>query len=199
MAIKCLGIGCSPRSNGNTSLLLERAMQGALDAGAQGETIYLRDYEFSPCIACDGCHRAGQCIVKDEMQILYPKLLEADRLILAAPIFSMGLNALGKSFIDRGQRFWATKYVLHQPVAARPKGPERRGIYLSAAGTDLPGVFDCAIRTVKYYYKMIDVHYLRDYCYCKVDAKGEILSHPSAMHEVYQAGYSLVSDDLSSS
>ncbi|MDA8441701.1 MAG: flavodoxin family protein [Peptococcaceae bacterium] len=190
--LKCLGIGCSPRIQGNTSLLLANAMQGAAEAGAKCETIYLRDYKFSPCIACGGCNQAGQCVLKDEMQMIYRQLLDADRIILAAPIFSMGMNALGKGFIDRGQRFWATKYILNQAVAPRPDGPARLGLFLSAAGTDLPGVFDCAIRGVKYYYKMADIKYLKEFCYSKVDAKGEILNHPNALQDVYQAGQDLI-------
>lgn len=191
--LKCLGIGCSPRVKGNTSILLERAMEGAEAAGAQCETIYLRNLKFSPCIACDGCHREGQCIVKDDMQLIYEKLLTADRFVLAAPIFSMGMNAMGKALIDRGQRFWATKYVLDRPVTERPEGLERNGIFLSAAGTDLPGLFDCAVRTVKYYYKMLEINYLGQYCYSRVDAKGEILSRPEALEQVYRAGQHLVS------
>jgi len=191
--LKCLGIGCSPRVKGNTSILLERSMEGAEQAGAECETIYLRSYKFSPCIACEGCNRHGQCIVKDDMQEIYEKLLWADRIILAAPIFSMGINAMGKALIDRGQRFWATKYVLHQPVAERPQGPERRGILLSASGTNLPGIFDCAIRGIKYYYKMLDIKYSGEYCYSKVDAKGEILSRPEALEQVFNAGQELAS------
>ncbi len=191
--INCLAIGCSPRAQGNTSILLDRAVLGAEAGGARCEKVFLRSYKFSPCIACDGCHKEGKCVVKDDMQLIYDKLLAADRLILAAPIFSMGINALGKALIDRGQRFWATKYILHRPVAPRPEGPERRGIFLSVAGTDLPGVFDCAVRCVKYYYKMLDVNYLNQYCYSKVDAKGEILNHPTALKQVFQAGFDLVS------
>ncbi|HWJ04087.1 MAG TPA: NAD(P)H-dependent oxidoreductase [Verrucomicrobiae bacterium] len=189
--VKCLGIGCSPRKDGNTSILLERAVDGAKASGAECEILFLRDYQFSPCIACDGCHKLGKCVVKDDMQIIYAKLLAADRLILAAPIFAMGINAQAKALIDRGQRFWATKYILNQPVAPRPEGPDRKGIYLSAAGTDLPGVFDCAIRSVRYFYKMLDIKYLDSYCYPKIDAKGQIHELPSALEEVYKAGLAL--------
>jgi multimeric flavodoxin WrbA len=192
--IKCLGIGCSPRSGGNTSLLLAEAMKAAQEAGAACETIFLREYKFSPCIACDGCHLNGNCVLKDDMQLIYEKLLAADRIILAAPIFSMGMNAQGKALVDRGQRFWATKYVLGQQVIVPGTRPKRQGIFLSAAGTDLSGVFDCAVRTVKYYFKMLDVEYIREYCYTKIDAKGEILTHPSALAEVNSAGAALVED-----
>lgn len=191
--LKCLGIGCSPRAKGNTSILLERAMDGALAQGAECETIYLRDFKFSPCIACDACMLDGECALKDDMQLIYAKLLHADRLILAAPIYSMGINAMGKALIDRGQRFWSTKYILHSEVAPREAGPERRAIFLSASGTDLPGVFDCAVRNVRYYFKMLDFVYSGQHCFSKVDRKGEILAKPGALDEVFAAGNELIS------
>ncbi len=195
-AIKCLGIGCSPRVNGNTSILLEQAMAGAREAGAECEVLYLRDYKFSPCIACDGCHKTGACAVKDDMQYIYERLLDSDRIVLAAPIFSMGINAQAKALVDRGQRFWAAKYVLGQDVMVPGRRPKRQGIFLSAAGTNLSGVFDCAVRTVQYYYKMLQVEYAGAYCYSKVDARGEILAHPSAVDEVYRAGTNLITGAL---
>ena len=166
-------------------------MQGALADGAECETIYLRDLKYAPCIACDGCHKNGSCVVNDDMQEIYKKLLTADRVILAAPIFSMGINAQGKALIDRGQRFWATKYILNKPVIERASGPKRKGIFISAAGTDLAGVFDCAVRSARYYFKMLEIDFLDQYCYSKVDAKGDILASPGALEQVYRAGQEL--------
>ena len=123
--ITCIGISCSPRRGGNTSLLLEQALEGVARGGARTELITLSDCSFKPCQGCNACSRDGECILKDDMQQIYQKLLAADRLILAAPIFSMNLNAQAKALIDRSQRFWSTKFILKRPVipdaAARPK------------------------------------------------------------------------------
>lgn len=187
--IACLGIACSPRAGGNTTILLENALAGAASAGAGTELIKLTDYPFSPCRACDGCFKNGLCVIKDGAEEIFSKMLEADRFILAAPIFSMGLNAQAKALIDRSQRFWATRYILRQQVirdaAARP---ERRGIFISAAGTGLQGVFDGAKRTVKYFFKMLEIKPEGDYCYPHTDQKGEIKNNPAALEEVHRAG-----------
>jgi multimeric flavodoxin WrbA len=192
--IKCLGIGCSPRRGGNTDILLGRAMEGARDCGAEVETLYLRDFEFGPCVGCDGCRKDGQCVIKDDMQDIYVKLLAADRVILAAPIFSMGINAQAKALIDRAQRFWSTIYVLKRPVIEdKENRPGRKGLFISAAGTDLPGVFSGAQRTVKYYFKMLEMEYAGEHLFTLVDDKGDILKHPDYLSEVYEAGKQLVS------
>ena len=109
--IYCLGLATSPRRGGNTSVLLEKALKGAADAGARTEMLNVNNFKFSPCLACDGCFREGMCVVPDDMQIMYQKLLAADRIIFAAPIFSMGMCAQAKAMVDRTQRFWATQLL----------------------------------------------------------------------------------------
>lgn len=184
--IKCLGIGCSPRKNGNTDLLLQEAMAGVKEAGGQEETIYLRDYNFRPCVGCNSCAKTGECVIKDELQLIYPKLLAADRIILAAPIFSMGINALAKGMIDRFQRFWSTKYVLQEKVIKEENRLPRQGIYLSVAGTNYKNVFQGAEMVVKYAFMLLEMDYLGSYLYREIDAKGEIKKYPQYLAEVFQ-------------
>lgn len=191
--IKCLGIAGSPRKGGNTELLLNEALAGAAEAGAETEMIKLRYFRHAGCIGCDGCFKEGKCVVQDDMQQIYPKLLAADRIILAAPIFSMGMNAQTKAMVDRTQRFWSTKYVLKRNViedaAARPP---RKGFFITVAGSSLPGVFDGAERVARYFFKMIEADYLGSYMYKQADEKGAILHRPEALHEVRRAGKDLV-------
>lgn len=190
---KCLAVACSPRRGGNTDLLARRALEGVKAADAEGEIIYLRDYRYAPCMACDGCFKKGRCVVKDDASLVFEKILEADRVIFAAPIFSMGICAQAKMLIDRSQQFWACKYVLHRPIVEdEKKRPDRQGIFISAAGTNLPGIFDGSTRVVKYFFKMLDIQMKGFYGYPKVDRKGDILEHPDAMVEVYEAGKKLV-------
>jgi len=197
--IKCLAVACSPRRGGNTDLLARRALEGASAAGAAGELIYLRDYHYAPCAACDGCFKKGRCVVKDDASLIFEKILEADRVLFAAPIFSMGICAQAKMLIDRSQQFWACKYVLNQPVIEdEKKRLGRRGIFISAAGTNLPGVFDGATRVAKYFFKMLDIQMEGVFCYPKVDHKGDILDHPGAMNEVFEAGKKLTGVNIKS-
>ena len=187
--IKCLAVAASPRKNGNTDQMARQALEGATAAGAEGEVLYLRDYGYAPCAACDGCFKKGRCVVKDDASRIFEKILQADRVILAAPIFSMGICAQAKMLVDRSQQFWACKFILERPVIEdEKKRIGRRGIYLSAAGTNLPGVFDGAIRVAKYFFRMLEIKTEGTYCYPKVDRKGEILERPEAMAEIFEAG-----------
>jgi hypothetical protein len=189
---KCLALACSPRRGGNTRLLAQRALEGAAQAGAETELVLLADHNCGPCRGCGGCDKTGRCVVLDDTAAIYDKILAADGLILAAPIFSMGMNAQGKAFVDRAQKFWAAKYLLgRQVIASEEKRLARRGIFISAAGTGLPGVFDGAVRVARYFFKMLDISYAGAYCYPKTDGRGEILSNREALAEVLGAGLAL--------
>lgn len=191
----CLGISTSPRHGGNTAILLEKALEGAASAGALTEFINLNEYRFSPCIACNGCFNEGKCVVQDDMQLIYEKLLAADRIILAAPVFSMGMCAQAKAMVDRTQRFWSTKYILKREVIPdKSERPPRKGMFICTAGSNLKNVFDGALQVAKYFFLMLETELIRSYCYKGIDRKGEILKHPQALEEVYHAGVKLGSD-----
>lgn len=192
--MKVLGIAGSPRRGGNTDLLLDEALRGAKDAGAEVEKIYARNYKIAPCIECNGCFKRGECVIKDEMQQIYPKLLEADRIIFASPIFFMGITGWAKALIDRCQALWARKYILKEPVVAPERKSQRRGIFISVGGTKGKSLFAGAIRTIKIFFDAMDVAYSGGLFYRKVDDKGEIREHPTALQEAYEAGQKLASE-----
>lgn len=191
MELKCLALACSPRREGNTALLAGRAIEACLAAGCETEFLYLADYRYLPCLACEGCYTTGECVVKDDAGLIFDKILAADRLILAAPVFSMGICAQAKMLIDRAQQFWAAKYILGKDLIVDQERPERRGIFISCAGTTLPGVFDGAVRVAKYFFKILEIKLTGTLCYARVDKKGDILKNAAALEEAYRFGQRL--------
>jgi hypothetical protein len=185
MDLKCLALACSPRKEGNTAWLARQVLEECGRAGGETEFLYLADFRCSPCRACGGCYTTGRCVVPDDAGLLFAKILEADRFILAAPVFSMGICAQAKMFIDRAQQFWAAKYLLGREIPAdRDKNrPARRGIFVSCAGTRLPGVFDGTLQVARYFFKMLAVDLLAALCYPGVDKEGDIRRHPAAEEE----------------
>jgi multimeric flavodoxin WrbA len=193
MSIKVLGISTSPRLKGNSDLLLRRALAGAEAAGAETEYIRLRDLNIAPCIECNSCYKKGACVVEDDYQMLSSKMLEADRLIFATPIFFMTVCAQAKALIDRCQCLWAHKYVLKQPLITT--GRDRRAMVIAVGGTKSKKMFESIRLTAKYFFDVLDMTYFANLFVNKVDAAGEIQQHPSAMDEAFRLGRELVSTD----
>ena len=193
MNIKVLGISASPRLKGNSDLLLRQALAGAESAGAEIEYISLRDLNIAPCNECNSCYKSGACVIEDDYQMLSSKMLEADRLIFATPIFFMTVCAQAKALIDRCQCLWAHKYVLKQPLLTT--GRDRRAMVIAVGGTKSKKMFESIRLTAKYFLDVLDMNYAVNLFVNKIDAPGEIKQHPSAMDEAYRLGRELAMTD----
>ena len=193
--MKVLGIAGSPRRDGNTDLLLRQVLVGAASQTTEIKTVFLSELNISPCRHCDGCLKTGKCVVDDDMQWLHTDLREADCIVLASPIFFMGVTAQTKAMIDRCQALWVIKYVLKLPVATNPN-KERRGIFVSVGGTKLRNLFQPAISTVKSWFTTLDISYAGELVFSGIDEKKAILKHQTALKEAFTIGQKLVAGDV---
>lgn len=104
--MKALFISGSPRKNWSTAQMLERAMNGAADAGAEVELISLYDNEFKGCISCFACKRKdaktnGLCAYKDALTPILEKAQAADVIVIGSPIYFSHPTGPVRSFIER--------------------------------------------------------------------------------------------------
>lgn len=188
--MKVLGIMGSPRRGSNTEALLDKALEGAAAAGAEVEKLLVSRLKISPCIEDYGCLKAGICSIKDDMQAVYDKLLQADTVILASPIFFYGITAQAKALVDRCQALWVRRYVLKTGTDDRRV---RKGAFISVGATKGGKLFDGAVLTVKYFFDAIGVDYAGELLVRGVDDKGEIKEHPTALDDAFRLGQELVS------
>jgi multimeric flavodoxin WrbA len=99
--VKILGLSFSPRKDGNTVVLLNQALDGAREEGAETELYSVAGKDIQPCDGCWGCRKTGKCHIKDDMQELYDKLVEADGIIFGTPVYFYNMTGQGKTVIDR--------------------------------------------------------------------------------------------------
>ena len=190
--MKILGIHGSPRKDGNTSLLLKELLKGAQEKGAQATELFICDMHILPCVEDYSCADTGECIVKDDMQGIYTQFLEHDHIVVAAPIFFYSVNAQTKTLIDRCQAFWARKYILKKPVGNGKV--KKRGVFISVGATKGSKLFDGVLLTMKYFFDVLDAEFFKSLLYKNVDAKGDILKHPTALKESYELGQLLATE-----
>jgi multimeric flavodoxin WrbA len=179
----------SPREKGNSAILADKVAQGAREAGARVESFYLHGMEINACDACDACHAEpySGCIVEDEMQLLYPKLLDADALVIASPIYWFTVSAQTKLFIDRC-------YALVDAEGYALRG-KKVGIVLSYGDSDPfnSGAVN-AMRTFQDAYAYVGAEIVA-MVYGSADAAGEIGANTELMAKAYSLGKQLGSGD----
>lgn len=104
---KVLLLAGSPRTKGNSSILCDEFARGAKEAGYETEKILLQKKNIAGCLGCNGCMRnQGVCVQKDDMQEIREKMLEADVIVLASPIYFYSMTAQMKAMIDRTFAFY---------------------------------------------------------------------------------------------
>ena len=185
--MKVLGIMGSPRIGGNTDLLLDEALRGAQGQGAEVEKIIIDKLDIAPCREYYGCLRDGNCVIRDEMDNIYPKLLSSDVIIAASPIFFYGITSQLKALIDRCQALWVRKYDLKQ----RQPASSRKGAFIAVGATRGEKLFDGSLLIMKYFFQAVDVGYSDDLLVKGVDKRAEIKEHPTALADASELGRKL--------
>ena len=190
--MKVLGIWGSPRRGGNSEMLLDAFLQGAAQGGAVVEKVSLRELKISPCLEIYHCFKDGTCPIKDDMLPLYEKLLEADVVALASPIFFYSLSAQAKAMIDRTQALWSRRYHLKKDFP----GGDRQGVLLCTGATKGRLLFVGARLVAKYFFDAINVSYAGEILVRGVDEKGAIQTQPEVLTAATNLGQRLARGEV---
>jgi len=181
-----LAVSSSPRRNGNSELLLQSFTRGLEEEGWEINTVWLNRLKIRPCQACDRCATTGECVIKDDMQSLYPQVASANAMVVATPIYFGSMSAQLKMFIDRFQCWWHAKYKLKNPKVKHSE--KRPAFFISVGALKNKGYHANALEIAKVFFLIINYHYYSCLCYEGIDPKGAIKSHPDALEKAYEEG-----------
>lgn len=99
--MKVVGIVGSKREHGNTAVLVREALKAAEEGGAATALIHLGDLDIQGCRGCEKCAETHVCVLDDDMQKIYPLLLEGSAVILGSPTHFYGVSADIQAFLER--------------------------------------------------------------------------------------------------
>jgi multimeric flavodoxin WrbA len=181
---KILLVMGSPRKEGNSATLAKQVVAGAKATGTAVESFYLHAMNIQPCTACDACREetGKDCVIDDDMQILYPKLRQADAVVIASPIYWFTVSAQTKLFMDR----W---YALGGPKEEYAAFSGKRiGIVLSYADLDpfVSGAVN-ALRTFQDAFNYVGAE-IAGMIYGSASEAGEIGNNRDLMERAYELG-----------
>ena len=85
--MKVLGVVGSRRKSGNTAYLVQQALKAIESKEVETELIFLGDYNIRGCTGCEGCKDTYKCVVMDDMQKIYPLIINSDAIVLGSPTY----------------------------------------------------------------------------------------------------------------
>lgn len=175
MSKKVLILSGSPRKGGNSDILCDEFMKGALESGHQVEKIRVAEKSVGFCRACYACRDSGKCVIKDDMAAILKKMIDCDVMVLASPVYFYSIDAQLKAVIDRSVARWTEVKDKEFYYIVTAADEEKQ-----AAQTTLDcfrGYADC-VEGAK---EMGVIYGMGTY------EKGEIIGHP-AMIDAYEMG-----------
>lgn len=187
--MKALAVVGSPRKGGNTDVLIDQMIAGAIEAGAEVEKIYLNDLKITPCQACNGCKQTKSpekpsCVIKDDMQKLYPKIMEAEVLLFGTPVYWWTVSAQMKCFLDR----WYA--LLDANYNSLVKG-KRIALAIVCQDPNTKAMTDPIVHMMKEGMDFIGIKYVGEVT-ASCDAKGEVAKNKAAMTKARELGRKVV-------
>lgn len=185
--MKVLGIYTSPRKGGNSDILLDEALAGAEEAGAEVQKVVCRKLKVQGCIECGGCDQTGQCVVQDDMQTVYPLLEQADAIVLGAPMFFYNIPAIGKALVDRAQACWS-KRMLTKTKEQRKSYDSGKGYFLGVGATKGQNLFAGSDMVMKYFYDALDMSYEGSLGFRGLEGKGQVKDDAEALAKAREFG-----------
>jgi multimeric flavodoxin WrbA len=191
MAGTVIGILGSPLPEGNTAILLQQALKGAADAGCSTETLAVNNLDFQPCMEMMFCRDHETCTIDDDMQQVYGKIRDADSIIIATPVMTMGIPGRLKSFMDRFQVFFMAKYVRNEPLVTPEKRKVRQGLFICISGMKIPEVFVGAKLTAQAFFDIIDCPYRDELLINDMDTIRDVRSRQDILAAAYAKGRKL--------
>ena len=185
--VKIVAVYGSPRRQGNTARLLQKAVEGARDSGAEVAEIVLRDLKMSPCLEIYGCKNAGECRLQDDFQTARDQILASQGLMLASPVFFYTVSAHTKILMDRFQSLWVKKYWIDKARKVQ-SNPRRQGLFIAVGATKGKKLFDGILLSLKYFFDVMDMKLWKALLYRGLDFESDVLKFPEYLDEAYEAG-----------
>jgi len=183
--MKIVGILGSARKGGNTEVLLDLALEEARKNGVLTDKISLRDKSIAPCDGCLGCVKTGKCVIEDDGQEIYGKMLESEGIIWATPVYFWSMSGQTKTLMDRTYALLFPKLQLANKVGGLILVATARGC------TNAANIFHMYFTYNHMFYAEFASGYARE--------KGEIKKNAFAIHtakEMVHQMISLINADL---
>ena len=177
---KVLVISSSLRKNSNSEQLAVSLAEGAKSAGNEVEVVSLRDKEIKFCVGCLACQKTQRCFMHDDADAIREKMLHADVLVFATPIYYYEMSGQMKTLLDRMNPLYSSDYRF------------RKVYMLSVAAEDEETTPEKAVNGLQGWVDCFEKAELAGSLFCGgLNDSGEASGRKEELDEAYEFGKSL--------
>lgn len=176
MSKKILILSGTPRKGGNSDVLCDEFMRGAVESGNTTEKIFIADKKIGYCKGCYYCvDHKEECFIKDDMSEILDKMQAADVIVMASPVYFYSIDAQMKAVIDRSVARWTDI-------------PNKEFYYIMTAAEDSDTVMNCTLECFRGFAVCLKNAVEKGVIFAKgVYEKGEI-KNTKYMNQAYELG-----------
>jgi multimeric flavodoxin WrbA len=177
---KVLVISGSPRKGGNSDILCDEFIKGALSAGNEVEKVRVAEKKIGYCLGCYYCREhGGRCVLNDDMGDILQKIIDADVLVFATPVYFYSMSVQLKTLIDRTVARWTE--ISNKDL-----------YYIATAAEEDKDTLDTTLACFHGFARCIDGYEEKGTLYGKgVYEKGAVLNRPELVLIAYEMGNSI--------
>ncbi|MBR6447732.1 MAG: flavodoxin family protein [Methanomicrobium sp.] len=183
MTCQILAIMGSPIPDGNIAKLLKAAKEGAEECGCTVSVIDVTALRFSGCMEYFYCKQNEGCMIQDDITPIIKRVKNADGIILAAPVMTMGFPGMIKSFIDRMQPFFMAKYIRKEPMITKNQAKWRKTLLISIGGMNVDNDFDGIKLTTNAFCNIVDSKLYAEVLQNNMDSIEDVASKEGLLEE----------------
>ncbi len=188
---KILCVEGSPRKGGNSDILMRHMVKGSRDNNVPVEEILLRNYRFQSCSGCERCRQDRRCTgFEDDMQLIYPGIVESRGLILISPVHNYNITAMMKSFIDRLYPFYNFDVKRPGRWSSRLEHQNRKAIVAAIAEQSSPqdSGINLALQALRLPVEALGYEVIAEMPVTGIFEKGKIAQYPDVLAEAEALG-----------
>ena len=174
---------CGSPRNGNTEFVLKRILAKAGELGASTELVLLREKRIEFCDGCMSCDSSGKCKVRDDMQIIYPKLESADLIIFGSPNYFSNMSGMMKNFVDRMNPYYTNKKLKTKKV-----------VVVVTGGLNTPNTIKYSIRSIESVVNAIEASLVGD-LYLTGEKSQDIENNPDDIRKIDEFAKGLIGNE----
>jgi len=190
---KILGLAGSPRKQGNTDTLLTTLLDTAYKEGAETEKIYLIDQHIQPCLMCEKCHENGRkpCFQKDDFHFIAEKMVAADAIVIASPVYWITVISSVKLILDRAYSLINQSLAVSLTTCNSILNGKTGAIIVCGNSKDTQTYGEPLANTINHFYRWMGIQLAGKIVASAGFVKGEVADNENVMNQAIELGKKL--------